>query len=180
MVVGRPFSLFPSVHFLCSLKLYVYIWTSSSYSLSVHLCQAGCSLTGSLYTSLVSIEMAAFYIGSLSVQSLVNRILCLVPLDPCAMPQFHVVRTSGMSQTRLHSASGTNAEASYFKLNQVTYSIETWVTSSIPISLSPSSRDTEPPVPTIVLAMGIEPRMLTVCIQYVKLWHYTGSNPPMH
>ena len=39
----------------------------------------------------------------------------------------------------LHSASRTNAVASHFNHNQI---IETWVTSSIPISLSPSSRVT--------------------------------------
>ena len=87
-------------------------------------------LTSSLHTSLVSIEMVVFCIGSLSVQSMVNtRILGLVPPDSCAMPQFHVVRTSGISQARLHSASRTNASTSHFKLNRV---IETWVTSSIP------------------------------------------------
>ena len=37
----------------------------------------------------------SFCIGSLSVQSVVNSILCLVPPDPCAMPQFYVVRTRG-------------------------------------------------------------------------------------
>ena len=101
--------------------------------------QAGYGPTGSLHTSLVSIEMVAFCIGSHSVQSVVKRILCLVPPDPCLMPQFYVVRTSGISQTQHRSASRTNAATSQFKLNQV---IETWVTSSIPISLSPSSRVT--------------------------------------
>ena len=96
-------------------------------------------LTGYLHTSLESLEVLVLALGAFSVQSVVNRILGLVPPDPCAMPQFHVVRTSGISQIRLHSASRTIATASHFKLNQV---IETWVYQLHPISLSPSSRVT--------------------------------------
>ena len=81
----------------------------------------------------------SFALGTFSVQSVVNWIQGLVPSDPCAVPQFHVVRTSGISQTRLHSASRTNAATSHFKLNQV---IETWVYQLHPIQLSPSNRVT--------------------------------------
>ena len=84
------------------------------------------------------------------------------PPHPCAMPQFHVVRTSGISQSRLHSASRTNPATCNFKLNQV---IETQVTSSILVPQKQSYR-TEPPVPTILWAA-------------VKLWYYTWANPLM-
>ena len=77
------------------------------------------------------IERVACCISSLSVQSIINRMLCLVPPDPCKMPQFHVVRTSGISQARLHSASRSYAATSHFKFNQVK---ETLVISSNSIS----------------------------------------------
>ena len=114
----------------------------------------------------------SFALGAFSVQSVVNRILGLVPPDPCAMPQFHVVRTSGISQTWLHSASRTNAATSHFKLNQV---IETWITSSIPYPWPPvAGLQDWATSPNNCAGSG----NWTQDAEHVKLWHYTWANPP--
>ena len=79
----------------CTVWKFVWIF----YSLNV-------SIGGKQHTSLVSNEMVEFWNGSLSDQSLVNRILCLVyhPCNRCAKPEFHVVRNSGVSQILIQSA----------------------------------------------------------------------------
>ena len=109
------------------------------------------------------IEMVAFWIGSLSVQNVVNRILCIVcttrPLCnatvPCGLNQWDLM------DSRLHSASRVNAATSYFKLSQV---LETSVTQINPNVLVPQKQGyrTEPPVPTIVSAAGIKPGILSM------------------
>ena len=111
--------------FICTFRDPAFI-----HSLNVSICgkQDPSSLTGSLHTSLVSIEMDPYCIGILSVQS--TWLIGSCALYHPTLVQCHSSMWSG--------ASRTNA-ASHFKLNKV---IE-WVgTSSIPISLSPSSRVT--------------------------------------
>ena len=74
----------------------------------------------SMYLPVVSILSVAPCIWSLSVQSVVNRILCLVPPDPCAL--CHSSMWSGpVGSHRPDSALRTNAVASLFKLNYVGY-----------------------------------------------------------
>ena len=123
---------------------------------------------------IVSIEIVCFCIVGLAVWRMVNRILRLVPPDPLVyvMPQFHVVRTSGISQTRLHSAPRTNAATSHFKLNQV---IETWVTSSIPYTCPPvAGLQDWATSPYDCVGGGTRTRDA----EHVKLWHYTWVNLP--
>ena len=114
-----------------------------------------------------------FALGAFSVPNVVNQILGLLPPNHCAMPQFmHVLRTTGISQTWLHSASRTNTATSHFKLNQV---IETWVTSSIPYPcLQVAGFQDQATSPVHYVGGGNQTRDA----EHVKLWHYTWANPP--
>ena len=119
--------------------------------------------------------MVAFSIESLSVQRVVKRIQFLVLPDPCAMPKFHVVRTSVISQTQLHSVLRTNEVASHFKLNRV---METWVTSSIPISLSPFCSITPCGQQEYFSRAKLAPFLILFCQLIFLLWemslHHSG------
>ena len=162
---------FPLSTFLTACK---YMWTFGDLAFVAWMSpfvQAGESLTVSPpHISLVSFEKYSFLLWEpFSLE------LCLVPPHPCAMPPFHVVRTGGISQTRDSTwLQGTNTAASHFKLNHV---IKIWVTSSIPISLSPAVMDyrTESPVPTNVWVAGIDPGMLST---WTVSQHMSYSNPP--
>ena len=73
--------------------------------------------------------------GNLLVQSVVNTvcmILCLVPPDPCTIPQFLVVQINGISQTCILRTS--RAKTNHFKHSQVR---QTWVNSSFLILILP-------------------------------------------
>ena len=102
---------------------------------SVWLCRRGgsCQFRAEyINTSLLSIEMVAFCIESLSVLIMVNRILCLKSRNH-ATPQFYVVRTMGSQRlTQL-------CFKDKFKLNQ-----EMWVTMQLRpnILVPPGSRVT--------------------------------------
>ena len=164
MVIHHPFS---SVHFFYSMQIYVDLALVAWMSPFV----AGRRKSDCLSSyPLVSFEKYSFLLWEpFSLE------LCLVPPHPCAMPPFHVVRTGGISQTRDSTwLQGTNTAASHFKLNQV---IKIWVTSSIPISLSPAVMDyrTESPVPTNVWVAGIDPGMLST---WTVTQHMSYSNPP--
>ena len=78
--------------------------------------------------------IVAFLIGSLSVQSVVNRILCLEPLCIVQCHSSLWLRPVGSHRPDSTLLLGPI----HFKLNQV---IETLVTSSIPISLSHIRRE---------------------------------------
>ena len=75
------------LHFFVYVNLCAHFETQWLQLECLHLWQAGYSLTGSLHTSQGSIEMVAFCIGRLLVQSVVNKILCLVPPNPCECGQ---------------------------------------------------------------------------------------------
>ena len=120
--------------FICTFRDPAFI-----HSLNVSICgkQDPSSLTGSLHTSLVSIEMDPYCIGILSVQS--TWLIGSCALYHPTLVQCH----SSMGPVWSHRLSSTLLQGpmqqlqSHFKLNQV---IETWDTSSIPLSLFPSSR----------------------------------------
>ena len=107
--------------FLFSSVQFMYSFGDTKFILQrecLHLWQAGCSLTGSLHTSLtVSIEMVVLHWEPFSLEHCwKSPVPWLVQYHP-TLVQCHsystcgVVRTSGISQTRLHSASRTIAAA---------------------------------------------------------------------
>ena len=88
MVVHQPFSLFLRPFILFYVNLCAHLETQSLWLKCFDLWQAGYNPTGSLLISLGSIEIVAFCIGRIFVQRMVNRTLCLVPIDPCVV-QYH-------------------------------------------------------------------------------------------
>ena len=90
----------------------------------LHLWQAGYSLTDSVQISHLSIAVVAFSIGN--IFSSEHRILGLVPLDPCAKLEFHVVRNYGI-HSALKGKSNEIFDSQFFSSFEPAWATDQWV-----------------------------------------------------